>query len=159
MNKLQVRIGTSFIRATSAALKFMRFKMKFLLMICLMLPSLSQAAGTTFLCISDAPRGALAFHLDPAAGKSIGRQSNPYTQEWSDLLGTDADMWDKLSVGFVEKRSKDHFIFNASVYGLTNHPEVIAQTKSEIKNGVLKYFAGYQVYITMKCTKQKKALK
>ena len=132
--------------------------MKYLLAITLMLPALSMAAGTTFLCISESPVGAIALHLDPA-GESIGRQSNPYTKAWKDLLGTDQDMWDKLNVGYVEAKGVDHFTFNASVYGLTKHPQVIALTKSELKNKSLSFFIGNQTWMKMTCTKQKKAIK
>ncbi len=131
--------------------------MKYLLTITLMLPSLSMAAATTFLCVSESPRGAIALQLDPA-GQSLGRQSNPYTKDWKDLLGSDSDMWDKLNVGYVEVKGADHFTFNASVYGLTKHPQVIALTKSELKKDSLKFFIGNESYMMMKCTKQKKAL-
>lgn len=132
--------------------------MKFLIAMTLMLPTLSMAAGTTFLCVSESPRGAIALHLDPA-GESIGRQSNPYTKDWKDLLGTDKDMWDKLNVGFVEAKGADHFTFNASVYGLVKHPQVIALTKSELKKDSLSFFIGDQKWMKMTCAKQKKAIK
>lgn len=132
--------------------------MKYLLAFTLLLPALSQAAGTTFLCVSESPRGAIALHLDPA-GESIGRQSNPYTKDWKDLLGTDKDMWDKLNVGYVEAKGADHFTFNASVYGLVKHPQVIALTKSELKKDSLSFFIGDQKWMNMTCTKQKKAIK
>ncbi len=132
--------------------------MKFLLAMTLILPTLAMAAGTTFLCVRETPRGAIALHLDPA-GESIGRQSNPYTKDWKDLLGTDKDMWDKLNVGYVDVKGPDHITFNASVYGLTKHPQVIALTKSELKKDSLSFFIGDQKWMKMTCTKQKKALK
>lgn len=124
----------------------------------MLLPTLSFAAGATYLCVSESPRGAIALHLNPA-GESIGRQSNPYTKDWNDLLGTDKDMWDKLNVGFVEVKGPDHITFNASVYGLVKHPQVIAMTKSELKKDSLSFFIGDQKWMKMTCTKQKKALK
>ncbi len=126
--------------------------MKTLIALSLLLPIFSSA--NTFLCVSENPRGAIALRLDPK-GKSIGRQSNPYTKDWTQLLEADQDFWDKLNVGFVEKKGVDHFTFNASVYGLVNHPQVIALTKSELKGSKMKFFIGDQRWMDMDCKKVK----
>lgn len=117
-----------------------------------------MAAPTTFLCVSENPRGAIALQLDPTI-ESIGRQSNPYTKDWNDLLNADKDFYDNLFVGYVELKGPDHYTFNASVYRLVKHPQVLALTKSELIKDKMKFFIGNQQWMDMTCKKQKGLLK
>lgn len=128
--------------------------MKYVLLLSFFVTTAALAAPISVLCVSENPRGAIALKLDPQ-GQSVGRQSNPYTRDWNDLLLPDADMWDKLSVGFVEKKGPDHYTFNASVYGLVNHPEVIRLTKSELKKDKMRFFIEGERWMEMSCKKVK----
>lgn len=129
--------------------------MKLILLILFALPYLAFGQSTsTYLCVSEEPRGAIALQLSEG-GTSLGRQSHPWTRSWEDLLTGDKDQYNNLNVGFVKELGPDHFTFNASVYRLVNHPEVISQTKSELHKGKLKFFIGYEKYMYMNCRKTK----
>lgn len=130
------------------------FKMKYFILLSLLVSTVSMAASESFLCVSESPRGAIALSLNPQ-GESIGRQSNPYTKDWNDLLLPDKDMWDNLFVGYVEKKGPEHFTFNASVYRLVKHPQVIALTKSELNKNKMRFFIGDQRWMEMTCKKVK----
>lgn len=125
--------------------------MKFI--IALLLISTQTSYAITYFCVSENPHGAIALDLNET-GKSVGRQSNPWTGQLEDILGSDAGAYNKLNVGNVEK-TKDGFKFNASVYGLVNHPEVIKLTKSEIKKNKLSFFIEVERYMEMNCVVKK----
>lgn len=112
--------------------------------------------ATTYFCVSENPHGAIALDLNEN-GKSIGRQSTPWTGQLEDILGTDKDAYSKLNVGNVEK-TKDGYKFNASVYGLTNNAEVNRLTKSEIRKNKLSFFIEVDRYMEMNCTIKKVSL-
>jgi hypothetical protein len=128
--------------------------MKFVIV--LLMLSTQTSFATTYFCVSQNPHGAIAIDLNEA-GKSVGRQSNPFTGQLEDILGTDKGAYNKLNVGNVEK-TKDGYKFNASVYGLVNHPDVIRLTKSEIKKNKLSFFIEVDRYMEMDCTIKKVSL-
>lgn len=122
----------------------------------ILLLSSQVSLATTYFCVSENPHGAIALDLNES-GKSIGRQSNPWTGQLEDILGSDKDAYNKLNVGNVEK-TKEGYKFNASVYGLTNNAEVNRLTKSEIKKNKLSFFIEVDRYMEMNCTIKKVSL-
>lgn len=128
--------------------------MKFFTLLLILTTNYSFA--TTYFCISQNPHGAIALDLNTDT-PSVGRQSTPFTGQLEDILGSDKDAYTKLNVGHVE-RTATGWKFNASVYGLTNHPEVVKLTKSEIKGNKLSFFIEVDRYMEMTCVTKKMKL-
>lgn len=72
--------------------------MQFISLLFMLASNLAFAEGpVTFVCISDAPYGAIALQLD-VNRKSIRRQTNPWTRDIEDLLCNDPGQNTKLNV-------------------------------------------------------------